>query len=131
MTQVVTTVRPASHFPRGRAGCGLDHRDERKAYETSSYRCVRWWKMSVTTEYLRAGTRVANPGDVYGRNPKDVYGSQGADARALYRRINAPPAQTIGTDERVREPLNWGLLVALLFCLAFWGTVVFGLVQAL
>ena len=86
--------------------------------------------MSVTTEYVRAGSRVANPEDVYESNPKDVYGSQGADARALYRRINAPLALTVGADERSRESVNWGLVVALLFCLAFWGMVLVGLVQA-
>ncbi len=87
--------------------------------------------MSVATEYVRPGTRVANPQNLYESNPKDVYGSQGADARALYRRINAPTALTVSADERIREPLNWRLLVALLFCLAFWGTVVFGLIQVL
>ena len=87
--------------------------------------------MSVTTEYVGAGTRVANPQDLYDSNPKDVYGSQGADARALYRRINAPTALIVGADERIREPLNWRLLAALLFCLAFWGTLLFGLIQVL
>jgi hypothetical protein len=29
-----------------------------------------------------------------------------------------------------RQPVNWGLLVALLGCLALWGAVVFGIVAA-
>jgi hypothetical protein len=31
-------------------------------------------------------------------------------------------------DDRIREPVNWSLVIALLGCLAFWGAVVFGLV---
>jgi hypothetical protein len=38
---------------------------------------------------------------------------------------------TVGAaDDRIREPVNWGLVVGLLGCLAFWGAVVFGLVVA-
>jgi hypothetical protein len=33
-------------------------------------------------------------------------------------------------DDRICEPVNWGLVVGLLGCLAFWGAVVFGLVVA-
>ena len=36
----------------------------------------------------------------------------------------------VGADDRIREPVNWGLVVALLGCLAFWGTVVVGLIEA-
>ncbi len=101
-----------------------EHRDERKTHETSSYRCVRWWKMNVPTGYVRQGRRVVNP--------KAVYGSQRGHARALYRRINGRPGGTltVGADDRIREPVNWGLVVALLGCLALWGTVVVGLVVA-
>ena len=35
------------------------------------------------------------------------------------------------THDSVRQPVNWGLLVSLLGCLASWGTVVFGIVAAL
>ena len=79
--------------------------------------------MSVPTEYVRPGRRLAIP--------KDAYGSQRADARAMYRRVNARPALTVGADDRIREPVNWELVVVLLGCLAFWGIVVFGLVEAL
>jgi hypothetical protein len=73
-------------------------------------------------------------------NPKAVYGSQRSHARALYRRINGPPAPpatpgalppTFGAaDDPIREPVNWGMVIALLGCLAFWGAVVLGLVVA-
>lgn len=76
--------------------------------------------MSVPTEYVGQGRRVANL--------KDVYGSQGTHAQALYRRINARPAPTVGADDRSREPVNWELVVVLLGCLAFWGALVLGLV---
>ena len=78
--------------------------------------------MTVPTGYVRQGRQVVNP--------KAVYGSQRGHARALYRRINRRPALTVGADDRVREPVNWGLVVALLGCLAFWGTVVVGLIEA-
>jgi hypothetical protein len=32
------------------------------------------------------------------------------------------------THDPRRQPLNWALLVSLLACLLFWGTVVFGIV---
>ena len=35
-----------------------------------------------------------------------------------------------GRSDRIREPVNWGLLVALLGCLAFWGLVALGLLVA-
>ena len=91
MTQEVTTAgsrRTSTH--RSRAGCGLDLGDERKTHETSSYRCVRWWKVNVPTGYVRLGRRVVNP--------KAVYGSQRGRALALYRRIYgraAPPAKPV------------------------------------
>jgi hypothetical protein len=33
-------------------------------------------------------------------------------------------------DDRIREPVNWGLAIALLRGLAFWGAVALGLVVA-
>jgi hypothetical protein len=85
--------------------------------------------------YVRLGQPVVHP--------KAVYGSQRGNARALYRRINerpTPPARpvtvlqlqpvTVRAHDRIREPLNWGLVVALLGSLAVWGAVVFGLVVA-
>jgi hypothetical protein len=36
------------------------------------------------------------------------------------------PPLTVGADDRIREPVNWGLVAALLGCLALWGGVVFG-----
>jgi hypothetical protein len=87
--------------------------------------------MSVPTGYVRLSRRVVNP--------KAVYGSQRGHALVLYRRINrrpAPPTKpvtvlqlpplTVGADDRIREPVNWGLVAALLGCLALWGGVVFG-----
>ena len=79
--------------------------------------------MNVPTGYVGQERRVVNP--------NAVYRSQGGHARALSRRTNRRPALTVGADDRVREPVNWGLVVALLGCLAFWGTVVFALVEAL
>jgi hypothetical protein len=32
------------------------------------------------------------------------------------------------THDRIRQPLNWPLIVSLLACLLFWGLVVFGIV---
>ena len=34
------------------------------------------------------------------------------------------------TNDRMREPMNWGLVACLLGCVAFWGVVVLGLVAA-
>ena len=33
-------------------------------------------------------------------------------------------------DDRIREPVNWGMVVCLVGCLAFWGAIVLGLVVA-
>jgi hypothetical protein len=79
--------------------------------------------MNVPTGYVGQGRRVVNP--------KAVYGSQRGHARALYRRINRRPALTVGADDRIRERVNWELVVVLLGCLAFWGAIVFGLVAAI
>ena len=104
-------------------------------------------KMNVPTGYARLGRRVVDP--------KAVYGSQRGHARALYRRINGRPARpqkasepplTTGhvstgeegafehfdtavgaADDRIREPVNWGLVVGLLGRLAVWRAVVLGL----
>jgi hypothetical protein len=38
---------------------------------------------------------------------------------------------TVGAaDDRIREPVNWMLVLVLLDCLAFWAVVVLGLVVA-
>ena len=91
--------------------------------------------MSVATGYVRPRLRVDDP--------NAVYESQRGHALVLYRRIHrrpAPPTRpvtvlqlpplAVDADDRTREPVNWGLVVAVLACLAFWGAVVLGLVVA-
>jgi hypothetical protein len=44
--------------------------------------------------------------------------------------MESPYTAARATGDSIREPVNWGLIIALLGCLAFWGAVVFGLVAA-
>ena len=46
------------------------------------------------------------------------------------RKAGDRPLTVGAADDQMRERVNWGLVVALLACLSFWGAVMLGLAVA-
>ena len=141
-----------------RAGCGLDHRDERKTHETSSYRCVRSRSerphrvraprpeggqaeacvreparpracaVQADTRAARAANKTGDPPLITGHVSTGSRHSAGQDCERRGVSLENSHTAVGAGDDRIRERVNWELVVVLLGCLAFWGGVVFCLV---